>query len=182
LNPGDYWWVIPTATIVGAFAGGGSVAWLTNWLTSRREKAESLRRKRAHWAALRAEIIVCGEQAIDYLPTAVLAPSSRLPMTAFENSLPELLGAGAVSEHDYRTIAQFYIDARSFNFGLDLAQDFLGGAIGPPWPAPLIREVQRLVLKASHIVPSGPGGNRTEYDRALAVADDNLRALDHPGE
>ena len=181
MNPGDYWWVIPTATIVGAFAGGGSVAWLTNWLTSRREKAESLRRKRAHWA-LRAEIIVCGEQAIDYLPTAVLAPSSRLPMTAFENSLPELLGAGAVSEHDYRTIAQFYIDARSFNFGLDLAQDFLGGAIGPPWPAPLIREVQRLVLKASHIVPSGPGGNRTEYDRALAVADDNLRALDHPGE
>jgi hypothetical protein len=49
------------------------------------------RRLRAHWAALDAEITICGRQARAYLRDNVAAPLYRLPTMASAASFPRLL-------------------------------------------------------------------------------------------
>ena len=83
------------------------------------------RRLKTHWSALRAEIIQCKNTAEGVLGTnpAVMSPLYRLPLLAFQVSLPVLLADGALSESEVSAISEFYSKAQDINRGLDNAAE-----------------------------------------------------------
>jgi hypothetical protein len=85
------------------------------------------RRLRTHWAALRAEMDLCKEKAETIVGNGstplVLSPLYRLPLLAFEVSLPILLADGALSEVEAKSLSRFYSQVQDINRGLDNAAE-----------------------------------------------------------
>jgi hypothetical protein len=79
-------------------------------------------RRRAHWAALRAEIDYCLWRAETYEADKIPAPLYRLPTVTYSSSLPALLGDGVVSESEVRALIAFFSEVETLNRGLDLVQ------------------------------------------------------------
>jgi hypothetical protein len=115
--------------LIGAVAG-----YLLGWLQDRRNR---IRRAKAHWSALEAEITMCGNQALKFLgqlqkdeefmqPLAKdtrrkKTPDFRCPIVSFRSSLPALLADGGVSEGDIEPLTEFYGRVETLNRGLDNA-------------------------------------------------------------
>ena len=78
-------------------------------------------RLKIHFAALRAEIQLCRDQAETYLKANVMAPLYRLPTKAYEASLPVLLTDAALDEQDVRDLLRFYGQVEDLNRGLENA-------------------------------------------------------------
>jgi hypothetical protein len=68
---------------------------------------------------------------------------------------------------DATALVQFYVDATSFNYCLDVTQQMKAG--GDDWK----REVNRIKLKARHLIS---GGSQSRYDGAIAVLRKHLPA------
>jgi hypothetical protein len=93
-----------TTEVIAAFVGAAvafALVLLYDWLKSRR-------RRRAHFAALRAEIEHCRGLAQTYLTDGVAAPLYRLPTVAYAHSLPALLADGGLDEAHTRDLLAFF--------------------------------------------------------------------------
>jgi hypothetical protein len=104
--------------LVAALAGvlaGAAISHGVEWLRRRQ-------RRRAHRAALRAEIDYCQWRAETYQADDVAAPSYRLPTVTYTSSLPALLSDGVVSEPGVRALVAFFSEVETVNRGLDLVQ------------------------------------------------------------
>ena len=71
--------------------------------------------------ALKAEIVVCGEFANEFLTLVphVISPLYRLPTSCFETSLRELLRSGDLSQTNASNLIRFYSEVETLNRGLD---------------------------------------------------------------
>lgn len=137
-------------------------------------------RRRAHWAALSAELEHCRSLAETYLRDGFAAPLYRLPTVAYANSLPALLAEAALNETDTRSLLTFFNEVETLNRGLDQAEGARLLADPMQQEVKLAQEFGRNKLKAVRLVPSNSGNY---YDDARAVIDshrchkhaDNLR-------
>jgi hypothetical protein len=125
---------------------GFILAWAPQWFDRRRRIV-------AHWAALRAEALLCAEAARNFLADGVLAPLYRLPTIAFEKSFPLLLVEGELSEPDILSVTRFFALAQDINRGLDNATKLAQAGETEKLQA----EYQRLVLKATTLVEGSDG-------------------------
>lgn len=120
-----------------------------------------------HLETIAMDVRLAGRQATIYLRSRFRVPAYRLPLHGMSLALPALLADGTLSGNDATALAQFYVDARSFNFCLDIAQG-LKDRDGP-WQG----EVSRIIKKAIHLVPASPA---SRYDAAIAVLRKHLPA------
>lgn len=163
---------MPTAQFWATIlAGGLAGAVLSQAWTWYRETRAQQRARAGHWAFLRTEIQFCGAVAHGYAQGGILVPAYRMPLQAYRESLPKLLAEGLVGEDDAQLLLRYFVNAGSFNRGLDLAQ----AAVDRGVPERAIEEANRVRLKASKLRPGMPGAE-THYDRALGVVNAHARA------
>jgi hypothetical protein len=112
------WWPELLKGLMPLFgvALGFALAQMGNWWVSRR-------RRKAHWAALRAELRFCHGLVNTYEKDRIAAPLYRLPTAAYSRSFPALLSEAAVTEDQAMALTRFFSEAETLNRGLDLAQD-----------------------------------------------------------
>lgn len=131
-------------------------------------------RRRAHWAALNAEIEYCREMAETYLRDNIPAPLYRLPIVAYSNALPVLLASGALNEAETRNLISFFNEVETLNRGFDQVE----GARFITDPAErnirLTEEHGRNRLKAERLVPFN-ARSPSYYDSAKSVVESRLR-------
>lgn len=138
-----------TKEVIGAVTGA-SLAFvlvvLYDWLRARRKR-------RAYFAALRAEMNLCSDLAQTYVGDRIAAPLYRLPTVAYSNSLPALLSEAALGERDSRNLLLFFNEVETMNRGLEQAEG--ARLIEDPQErqAKLADEFSRNVLKAQKLVP-----------------------------
>jgi len=141
------------AALVGAalgFAGPQLVAW---W--------QKRKRHRAYWSAMSAEIDLCREHAEAYLKDRVVAPLYRLSTIAYANGFPSLLGDGAVTGDETKTVLAFYGLVDQINRGLKQANDAL---VDMKMTNKAVAENLRLDEKCKHMIAEGG-----PYDAVRAV-------------
>lgn len=129
------------------------------WYTRRR-------RLRTHWSALRAEMDLCKEKAEILFGKPYLAPLYRLPLLAFQASLPILLADGALSEDESKVLSRFFSQVQDINRGLDNAGEMYKGD-NPR----LMDEYKRNKLKAEALVHAD---GESMYDAARKIVDHKL--------
>ena len=156
--------------VVGATTGAFVAFFLVvcnDWLRSRR-------RRRSHFAALRAEVEYCRSLADTYLRDQIAAPLYRLPTMAYANSFPALLSDAALSESETNRLLQFFAEVENFNRGLDQAEE--ARLISDPEhrKQKLSDEYSRNRLKAEHLVPVNAIAT-SFYAQAITVIDTRLR-------
>ena len=148
---------------------GVAVGFLLNILT---EWWKGRARRRAHWAALRAEMDYCRGLAETYLRDKVSAPLYRLPTVAYANSLPSLLAEAALNETDTRNLLSFFNEVETLNRGLDQIEGARLITDPTERDKTLADEYNRNRLKAERLVPAQA---HSYYDNAKAVVDYRLR-------
>jgi hypothetical protein len=138
---------------------GFVLAWVPQWLDRKRKI-------RAHWSAIRAEMVIQRENAIEYKAADVLAPLYRLPYVAFTVGLPQLLLEGQITEEENLVIGRYGALVQDINRGLDQATELRGaGRISE-----LHQEYNRLLLKV-HSLTQGAEDREALYDAALSILD-----------
>lgn len=155
-----------TQEVIAAATGAGLtflLVVLNDWLRTRRKR-------RAHFAALRAEMDYCRSLAQMYLHDQIPAPLYRLPTVAYTNSLPALLSEGALGGQDVHTLVSFFNEVETLNRGLEQVE----GARLISDLAKLDGEFSRNKLKAAKLV-SGDVLSPSYYDLAKLVVDSRLR-------
>lgn len=166
--PTEAWY--QTNEVIAALAGAAiafALVVLYDWLKSRR-------RRRAHFAALRAEIEYCRALAQTYLTDGVKAPLYRLPTVAYAHSLPALLADGGLDETHTRDLLAFFNEVATLNRGLDQTEDARLIADPTERETKLSDEYSRNRLKAEKLVPIHLQSNSL-YDRAMSVVNSRLR-------
>lgn len=156
------WWFPALTALIGTVVGF-LLLQSKDWWTRRQ-------RHKAHWGALRAELEFCRRFAETYEDHKVAAPLYRLPTIFYRNSLPALLGDGAVVEADAEPIIAFFCEVETVNRGLDLADAARGD------DPKLAAEVTRNLLKTPRLRPPKPGEDQGDnyYIKARAVLDKHL--------
>lgn len=156
--------------VIGAVTGAVVAFFLVfvyDWLRARRKR-------RSHFAALRAEMNHCQLLAQAYLRDRVAAPLYRLPIAAYANSLPALLSEAALSEKDAHRLLAFFSEVETLNRGLDQAEGARLIADPQEREAKLADEFSRNEIKAQKLVPAD-ARTSSYYDPAKAVVDSRLR-------
>ena len=129
------------------------------------------RRLKTHWSALRAEMNLCKEKAETVLSKdpAYLSPLYRLPMLAFQVSLPVLLADGALSESESLIVSRFYSQAQDINRGLDNAAEMLKAGNNEM----LKTEYSRNCLKSEGLIH--PRDNQPSlYDQVISIVNNKI--------
>ena len=111
------WWVSPLSVGVGVLLGFG-VSEFREW---RRREQERV----GHFEALAAELQICADMARSYLRVKIRAPSYRMPLIAYQRSLPALLADGVLTFDETQALIRFYVTAQSFNFAVEQAHQLL---------------------------------------------------------
>ncbi len=93
---------------------GFCLSWAPQWFDRRR-------RIRAHWAALRAEAVLCVEKGNILRNDGIAAPLYRFPTLAFERALPVLLADGELAEEESLNLSRYLSQVQDMNRGLDNA-------------------------------------------------------------
>ena len=156
--------VVPLLVVALSFLLAGLNTW---W----RERS----RRRAHWAALSAEIEHCRHLAGTYLRDPIAAPLHRLPTMAYTNSLPSLLADAALNETDTRSLLLFFNEVETLNRGLDQAEGARLITDTTERDNKLGEEFNRNRLKAKMLVPSSDSRFPSYYDNARSVLESRLR-------
>jgi hypothetical protein len=161
-TPPEAWY--QTSEVTAAITGA-VVAFLLvvsyEWLRTRR-------RRRAHFAALEAEMDYCNDLAQIYLRDRVAAPLYRLPTVAYKNSLPALLAEASLSDGETRSLLEFFNEVEALNRGLEQAE---GARVIPDAAerdAKLAEEFSRNMLKAQRLSPAS-AQSQSYYDCAKSV-------------
>jgi len=139
-----------------------AVAILIPWTQARRAREQT---RTGNLEMIATDIRLAERQARIYLDNIkkYRVPAYRLQLHGAHAALPALLADGTLSGDDATALAQFYVDATSFNYCLDIAQELKNQSAG--WGG----EVSRIAKKAGHLVPGETGLRETRYDRAIAV-------------
>lgn len=171
----DTWWGCMTKSEWSGWAqaiGTLLAVWLTWLWSSGAERKRIERTRKAHLETVATDVRIADRQALVYLRSKILLPAYRIPLHGQQTALPWLLAEGELSTAQVMALAQFYVDATSFNFCLDVAQRLKEA--GRPWSD----EVRRIKIKASHLVPAEdrPAGI-TAYSRF----DEAIKALRKAG-
>jgi hypothetical protein len=156
--------------VIAAVTGAAVAFFLVvayDWLRARR-------RRRAHFAALRAEMEYCYDLAQAYLRDRVAAPLYRLPTVAYSSSLPALLSEASLSECDARALLSFFNEVETLNRGLEQAEAARLIADARERDTKLAEEFSRNMLKAQKLVPVD-ALSPSYYDQAKSVIDSRLR-------
>lgn len=163
INPSPTLWWLQFAFSALAIVTAIAIPTVGAWLTRKRVR-------RGHFETIALDVRVAERQARVYLNSPMLVPAYRLPLHGFETSLPALLADGRLSAPEAVALEQFYIDATSFNFCLDLAQELRqqGGK-------DISKEVTRIRAKANHLIPEG---KLSRYGAAMDVLTRHLPARD----
>lgn len=167
------WAIALISAVVGTAVG----ALLTHLLAKARDDDTRLRSTKGHLQALAVGVLTSGELAKWYLEEGYAAPAYRVPLLAFEHSMPALLSTGRLEGADAAALLRFFTTAQSFNLCLDLTQD-AAIAAGNPGAHPLNvatldKQAARARLKAQQMRP-GPADAPSEYDGALTAVKNNL--------
>jgi hypothetical protein len=138
-------------------------------------EASRFRRRLSHWNFLKVEIDACGQIARDLLNAdeIVLSPLFRLPTTSYSTSFPALLADQALSEDEIDTLVKFFGHVHEINRGLDHAAEM--HKLGEE--SKLLRERDRVSLKASKIVRSPGDDQPSLYERCLGIATKHSRMV-----
>ena len=155
-------WLAITSGLIGALVAYGLGEW--------RERRARKRKLLGNFEALAAEILICNSLAEGYLAGAVLAPAYRMPIVAFETVLPALLAEGVLARGEIEAILSFYVNTKSFNLSLDLAQDYASSNKDNS----VEREASRASLKAMNAI-EGPPGIPSHYEKALVAVKKHLK-------
>ena len=123
-----------------------------------------------HWSALRAESRICSDKASTYIRDGIMAPLYRLPMKAYETSLPVLLADAALPEAEFTDLLRFYGQVEDFNRGLDNAAQM---AIAKDLEQ-LRTEYERNKLKAAQLIPA-IADTPTYYSTAMKSIEFHLK-------
>jgi hypothetical protein len=142
---------------------GFILAWVPQW-------ADRRRRILAHWAALRAEVLLCAECTNALLQDHVAAPLYRLPTLAYEKAFPLLLVEGELSELQVLALSRFFAQVQDINRGLENATRLAQASDD----AKLQKEYERLLLKATTLVGGPDGGGGLSAD-AFALVNEKLQ-------
>lgn len=126
--------------IIGAVITQGSTAW------------QKRKRHFAYWSALRAEVDICRNHASNYKKDQKAAPLYRLPVTAYKKGFPALLGDGAVSHSEAKTMLDFYNMVEQMNRGLERAGEMHLKLQDGGGDVFLFEEANRLSVKAEHLL------------------------------
>jgi hypothetical protein len=161
------WWQL-WVPVVGALAGA-----VVGFLLS--QGVEWCRRRnlrRAHWAALRAELEFCCQRAETYLRhDEPKAPLYRLPTTAYASAFPELVRDAKVTETEMAPLMRFFTEVEDFTRGLGLVQAALERNDDKKRDA----EIRRNFSKAQMLVPPPVGRVDGYYQPARAVLNAHLQ-------
>jgi hypothetical protein len=158
------WWL--SAEVIAALLGvlaGFLLGLSADWWRGRS-------RRRAHWAALSAEMDYCRDLAETYLRENVAAPLYRLPTVAYTNSLPALLQSAALNDSDVRNLLAFFNEVETLNRGMDQADRARLIPDTSERDATLHDEYGRNRLKAERLVPIDSRAP-SYYDRAKSVVE-----------
>ena len=122
------------------------------------------RRLKGHFYAIRAELELCRERAESFLKDGMASPLYRMPLTAYQVSVPILLSENTLSEEESIALARFYCQAEDINRGLDNAAVLLRDEDA------LQKEFSRLTLKTRTMI--GPTEEpKTLFDVAKGLVD-----------
>lgn len=113
-----------------------------------------------HFETIAADVLLADRQGRTYLRSKVKAPAYRLPLVGLANAVPSLLATGDLKGSESGAITQFYVDAVSFNYCLDLIGRLR--AEQGDWH----QEVSRIEAKARHLVS---GNSPSRYDEVMVV-------------
>lgn len=132
---------------------------------------ERKRKRKAHWAALAAELQICEERARTYTaPGAPSAPLYRFPVSAFTGSLPALIAEGGVRAEEVKDLVRFSGWVQDINRGLDNADK--------AWQSPeqdhLALETNRLHLKCRELL-EGHGADAPLLTKAKRIIERRIR-------
>lgn len=128
------------------------------------ERERQRRVRLAHLQTIATDIRIAERQASVYLSGRIKLPAYRVPLHGANTALPALLAEGNLATGQVTALVQFYVDATSFNFCLDIAQRLKES--GGHWQ----EEVSRIRKKAQHLVPGGAMSRFDEAIRALQRA------------
>ena len=158
-----------TKEVIGAVTGA-VVAFV---LVVTYDHLRSRRRRRAHFAALRAELEYCRSLADTYLRDQIAAPLYRLPTQAYSASMPALLAEAALSESETSSLLQFFSEVETLNRGLEQAEDSRLITDLKLREEKLNAEYGRNRIKAERLVPVY-AVTQSYYGHAKAVLDRRL--------
>ncbi len=144
--------------------------WLPLWLERRRKRTDFM----SHLRTIATDVRLADRQAKIYLESKIKVPAYRLPLYGAQIALPWLLAEGHLTAAQATALAEWYVDAKSFNDSLDIAQQLKNAGQG------VDVEYGRTRSKANHLVQ---GGTLSRFDNAItvlvsaaAVHGDDLRA------
>jgi len=177
------WTAQTTITLISVLVAAGVAIYVVERThrraMDREDRARELRIQ-GNLAGLVAELKLAGRMAAGYLADNVSAPLYRIPLNAFERSLPALMADRVLSAADIETLMDFYANAASINLGLAQAHEALIGTASTPRTnaaqyagksrAEEILEMEegRLKVKCEKGRPRG-GETPSHYDRAAQV-------------
>jgi len=161
---GTPWWIPLLSVVIGVILGYAA--------TELRESCRRTRERRGHLEALAVEIQICSEIATGYLVGKVRAPAYRMPVLAYQRSLPAILAEGVLNMTETNALVRFYANALAFNFSIDQAQAVLMKKQEDRPPNRLELEVRRARLKAEKLGKSDRTPNH--YDAAMSVLKKHL--------
>lgn len=183
----DTWWLCMTKGEWAAWSQtlGTLLAVATALLAPYAFDAWSRRRAReAHLVTVATDALLADRQVQVYLKDGVPVPAYRLLLAGPERAMPALLAEGRLTSDQARALVQYYTDARSFNYSLDLAQgrvdadasrcdlartkvEIMKSRHSPPPPL-WKSEVDRTRQKARHLT-TGKQGYRTSFDELMVA-------------
>ena len=152
-------WVPLLSVSIGALWGFG--------VAEARDLIHRRRQRRGNFEALGVELQMCGDLASGYLRDKVMAPAYRMPLMAYEHSLPALLVDGVLSVAETNALLRFYVNAMAFNFSVDQVQAVLMMKEDSRPPMRLEHETNRVRLKAGKLCRGSQPANH--FDAAVAV-------------
>ena len=160
-------WVQAIGSLLAVFA-----AFLVPFLYGRYDRerarlariADQDRSRLGHLQTVAADLRIADRQADVYLKSKIKLPAYRVPLHGPAGALPALIADGKLDAAQTTALVQWYVDARSFNDCLDIAQELKNA--GRDWE----REVSRIRIKASHLISGGKTSRFDEAIRALRKA------------
>lgn len=140
----------------GSVAAIGFAVWLPMWLDGRRKRKEFF----GHLRTIATDVRLADRQANIYLESKIRVPAYRLPLYGAKTALPFLLAEDYLTAAQAAALVQWYVDAKSFNDSLDIAQQLKNEGKG------VDLEYGRTLAKANHLIKDG---KLSRFNDAIAV-------------
>lgn len=129
----------------GAVAAVCAAFLIPLWLERRVQRKAYL----GHLLTVATDVRIADRLAGIYLGSRYTVPAYRVPLLGAQLALPALLAHGEFSTAQAAALVQWYVDAKSFNYSLDLAQQLVNEGRDSR------TEIGRTKAKANHLLKEG---------------------------